>query len=145
MDGIRSDAGDIFFFCISCRLESLSMLTTQASKMTSLATRTTCTTTAKARKAKGNRLVMPRSVVRRRESPQRSAVSSLVVSHISNAALVSLFHVKAYAWEATYTRSWDTVREDESGSLQGAVNELLARGRRRRYALLTFACTHLYL
>ncbi|KAH8119540.1 TFIIH basal transcription factor complex, subunit SSL1 [Phellopilus nigrolimitatus] len=39
---------------------------------------------------------------------------------------------QSYAWEATYTRSWDTVREDESGSLQGAVDELLARGRRRR-------------
>ncbi|KAI5120985.1 hypothetical protein M0805_006657 [Coniferiporia weirii] len=37
-----------------------------------------------------------------------------------------------YAWEATYTRSWDTVREDESGSLQSAVDGLLARGRRRR-------------
>ncbi|KAL5507001.1 hypothetical protein ACEPAH_6457 [Sanghuangporus vaninii] len=39
---------------------------------------------------------------------------------------------ESYSWEATYARSWDTVREDESGSLQGAVNELLARGRRRR-------------
>ncbi|KAL4250693.1 General transcription and DNA repair factor IIH [Abortiporus biennis] len=37
-----------------------------------------------------------------------------------------------YAWEATYTRSWDTVQEDESGSLQGAVEDLIARGRRRR-------------
>ena len=38
-----------------------------------------------------------------------------------------------YAWEASYTRSWDTVQEDESGSLQSAVEDLLARGRRRRY------------
>ncbi|EMD32151.1 hypothetical protein CERSUDRAFT_119123 [Gelatoporia subvermispora B] len=37
-----------------------------------------------------------------------------------------------YAWEAAYTRSWDTVQEDEAGSLQGAVQELIARGRRRR-------------
>ncbi|CAL1707394.1 unnamed protein product [Somion occarium] len=37
-----------------------------------------------------------------------------------------------YAWEASYTRSWDTVREDETGSLQGAVQDLIARGRRRR-------------
>jgi len=37
-----------------------------------------------------------------------------------------------YAWEATYTRSWDTVQEDEAGSLQGAVEDLIARGRRRR-------------
>ena len=37
-----------------------------------------------------------------------------------------------YAWEASYTRSWDTVQEDETGSLQTAVEELLARGRRRR-------------
>ncbi|KAH7888577.1 Ssl1-like-domain-containing protein [Phlebopus sp. FC_14] len=38
---------------------------------------------------------------------------------------------QAYTWEASYTRSWDTVQEDEAGSLQGAV-ELMARGRRRR-------------
>ncbi|KAH9851435.1 TFIIH basal transcription factor complex subunit SSL1 [Lenzites betulinus] len=37
-----------------------------------------------------------------------------------------------YAWEATYTRSWDTVQEDEAGSIQGAVQDLIARGRRRR-------------
>ncbi|KAI0930514.1 hypothetical protein AcV5_007203 [Taiwanofungus camphoratus] len=37
-----------------------------------------------------------------------------------------------YAWEASYTRSWDTVQEDEAGSLQGAVEDLIARGRRRR-------------
>ncbi|KAI0051216.1 TFIIH basal transcription factor complex, subunit SSL1 [Auriscalpium vulgare] len=39
---------------------------------------------------------------------------------------------QAYAWEANFTRSWDTVQEDEGGSLQGAVEELMARGRRRR-------------
>ena len=39
---------------------------------------------------------------------------------------------QGYAWEATYTRSWDTVQEDGAGSLTGAVAELLARGRRRR-------------
>lgn len=38
----------------------------------------------------------------------------------------------AYTWEASYTRSWDTVREDEAGSLQGAVEDWMARGRRRR-------------
>jgi len=37
-----------------------------------------------------------------------------------------------YAWEATYTRSWDTVQEDEAGSLQTAVEDLIARGRRKR-------------
>ncbi|KAH9894762.1 TFIIH basal transcription factor complex subunit SSL1 [Cubamyces lactineus] len=37
-----------------------------------------------------------------------------------------------YAWEASYTRSWDTVQEDEAGSIQGAVQDLIARGRRRR-------------
>jgi transcription initiation factor TFIIH subunit 2 len=35
-------------------------------------------------------------------------------------------------WEASYTRSWDTVQEDEAGSLQGAVEDWMARGRRRR-------------
>ncbi|KAJ2931456.1 hypothetical protein H1R20_g5634, partial [Candolleomyces eurysporus] len=39
---------------------------------------------------------------------------------------------QAYAWEATYTRSWETVREDAQGSLQSSVEEILARGRRRR-------------
>ncbi|KAL4074120.1 Ssl1-like-domain-containing protein [Scleroderma citrinum] len=39
---------------------------------------------------------------------------------------------QAYTWEASYTRSWDTVQEDETGSLQGAVDDLMARGRRRR-------------
>ncbi|KAK2467676.1 hypothetical protein APHAL10511_000531 [Amanita phalloides] len=39
---------------------------------------------------------------------------------------------QAYTWEASYTRSWDTVQEDEAGSLQTSVEELLARGRRRR-------------
>ncbi|KDQ53543.1 hypothetical protein JAAARDRAFT_39229 [Jaapia argillacea MUCL 33604] len=37
-----------------------------------------------------------------------------------------------YAWEASYTRSWDTVQEDEAGSLQTAVADLMARSRRRR-------------
>jgi len=37
-----------------------------------------------------------------------------------------------YAWEASYTRSWDTVQEDETGSLQTSVEDLIARGRRRR-------------
>lgn len=40
--------------------------------------------------------------------------------------------VQAYTWEANFARSWDTVQEDEGGSLQGAVNEFMARGRRRR-------------
>lgn len=39
---------------------------------------------------------------------------------------------QAYTWEANYTRSWETVQEDEAGSLQGAVEEYMARGRRRR-------------
>lgn len=41
---------------------------------------------------------------------------------------------QAYTWEASYTRSWDTVQEDEAGSLQGAVEGLMARSRRRRHA-----------
>ncbi|KAF8320812.1 TFIIH basal transcription factor complex, subunit SSL1 [Clavulina sp. PMI_390] len=39
---------------------------------------------------------------------------------------------QGYTWEATYTRTWDEVQEDEGGSLQGAIEDLLARGRRRR-------------
>ncbi|KAF7984210.1 hypothetical protein HWV62_16000 [Athelia sp. TMB] len=40
--------------------------------------------------------------------------------------------VQAYTWEGSITRSWDTVQEDAGGSLQGAVEDLMARGRRRR-------------
>lgn len=36
------------------------------------------------------------------------------------------------AWEETYKRSWDVVREDETGGLQAAVDQLIARGRRKR-------------
>ncbi|KII92093.1 hypothetical protein PLICRDRAFT_102431 [Plicaturopsis crispa FD-325 SS-3] len=39
---------------------------------------------------------------------------------------------EAYTWEGSITRSWDTVQEDEAGSLQGAVEDWMARGRRRR-------------
>lgn len=39
-----------------------------------------------------------------------------------------------YAWEASYVRSWDTVQEDETGSLSTAVEDLLARNRRRMLA-----------
>ncbi|KAI6046093.1 Ssl1-like-domain-containing protein [Pisolithus marmoratus] len=45
----------------------------------------------------------------------------------------------AYTWEASYTRSWDTVQEDETGSLQGAVEDLMARGRRRRYTAAPYS------
>ncbi|KAK7472812.1 hypothetical protein VKT23_000919 [Stygiomarasmius scandens] len=40
--------------------------------------------------------------------------------------------VQAYTWEANYTRSWETVQEDEAGSLQGAVEDWIARSRRKR-------------
>ncbi|KAJ3883555.1 Ssl1-like-domain-containing protein [Lentinula edodes] len=40
--------------------------------------------------------------------------------------------VQAYTWEANFARSWETVQEDEGGSLQGAVNDWMARGRRKR-------------
>lgn len=44
----------------------------------------------------------------------------------------SLSKDKGYAWEATYKRSWDAVREDEGGSLAGAVRGLLEASKRRR-------------
>ncbi|KAE9411403.1 TFIIH basal transcription factor complex subunit SSL1 [Gymnopus androsaceus JB14] len=40
--------------------------------------------------------------------------------------------VQAYTWEANFTRSWETVQEDERGSLQGAVDDWMVRGRRKR-------------
>ncbi|KAJ3516421.1 hypothetical protein NLJ89_g1120 [Agrocybe chaxingu] len=39
---------------------------------------------------------------------------------------------QAYTWEASFARSWETVQEDEAGSLQTSVEDLMARGRRRR-------------
>ncbi|RDB24987.1 TFIIH basal transcription factor complex p47 subunit [Hypsizygus marmoreus] len=39
---------------------------------------------------------------------------------------------QSYTWEASYTRSWETVQEDEAGSLQSSVDDWMARGRRRR-------------
>ncbi|GLB37492.1 putative TFIIH basal transcription factor complex, subunit SSL1 [Lyophyllum shimeji] len=39
---------------------------------------------------------------------------------------------QAYTWEASYTRSWESVQEDEAGSLQSSVDDWMARGRRRR-------------
>jgi transcription initiation factor TFIIH subunit 2 len=44
------------------------------------------------------------------------------------------FFQQAYTWEASYARSWETVQEDEAGSLQTSVEELMARGRRKRYS-----------
>lgn len=38
---------------------------------------------------------------------------------------------QGYAWEDEYKRSWDIVREDDSGSLEGAVNQLMANKRKR--------------
>ncbi|KAF8483163.1 Ssl1-like-domain-containing protein [Gautieria morchelliformis] len=46
---------------------------------------------------------------------------------------------QAYSWEASYTRSWDAVQEDEGGSLQHAVEDLMAQGRRRRLLAPTAA------
>jgi hypothetical protein len=38
---------------------------------------------------------------------------------------------QANKWE-TFQRSWEAVTEDETGGLQGAVDRLLAKARRRR-------------
>ncbi|KAF8070516.1 Ssl1-like-domain-containing protein [Lyophyllum atratum] len=46
---------------------------------------------------------------------------------------------QAYTWEASYTRSWETVQEDEAGSLQSSVDDWMARGRRRRLLAPTTA------
>jgi transcription initiation factor TFIIH subunit 2 len=39
-------------------------------------------------------------------------------------------------WEGAYARPWDVLQEDEEGGLQGTVEKLLARGRRKRYVSL---------
>lgn len=36
------------------------------------------------------------------------------------------------AWEETYKRSWDVVREDETGGLQASVDQFIARSRKKR-------------
>lgn len=36
------------------------------------------------------------------------------------------------AWEGGFERTWDSVREDERGTLQGAVNEEMLGGKTRR-------------
>ncbi|KAG9014487.1 hypothetical protein FRB93_013612 [Tulasnella sp. JGI-2019a] len=38
----------------------------------------------------------------------------------------------SYAWEASYTRTWDAVQEDEGGSLELSVKDFIARSRRKR-------------
>ncbi|KAH9811560.1 Ssl1-like-domain-containing protein [Melampsora americana] len=38
---------------------------------------------------------------------------------------------QGYAWEDEYKRSWDILREDDSGSLESAVNQLKANQRKR--------------
>ncbi|EPQ27140.1 uncharacterized protein PFL1_05421 [Pseudozyma flocculosa PF-1] len=37
-----------------------------------------------------------------------------------------------YSWEATYKRSWDNVHEDESGSLESAVRQMIESNKRKR-------------
>ena len=39
---------------------------------------------------------------------------------------------QGYSWEATYKRSWDAVAEDESGSLESAVRQMIEGSKRRR-------------
>ncbi|EKD00781.1 component of RNA polymerase transcription factor TFIIH, Ssl1p [Trichosporon asahii var. asahii CBS 8904] len=46
------------------------------------------------------------------------------------------------AWEETYKRSWDVVREDETGGLQAAVDQLIARGRRKRAVATITSAAH---
>jgi transcription initiation factor TFIIH subunit 2 len=56
-------------------------------------------------------------------SPKKGASKAKVLANTKD---------KGYAWEATYKRSWDAVREDEGGSLAGAVRGLLEASKRRR-------------
>lgn len=37
-----------------------------------------------------------------------------------------------YAWEATFKRSWDAVREDGEGGIEATVRDMLEAGKRRR-------------
>lgn len=69
-----------------------------------------------------------------RKTRERAKQRMCVSFHAPSKPPSDLSIQQAYTWEASYTRSWDTVQEDETGSLQGAVEDLMARGRRRRHA-----------
>lgn len=57
---------------------------------------------------------------------------SVFDSSYSNCWTYTFSYQQAYTWEASFARSWETVQEDEGGSLQVSVEDLMARGRRRR-------------
>ncbi|XP_077998384.1 general transcription factor IIH subunit 2-like [Glandiceps talaboti] len=39
---------------------------------------------------------------------------------------------KTYIWEGDYERTWEAIKEDESGSLQAVVDDILHRAKRKR-------------
>ncbi|XP_033097919.1 general transcription factor IIH subunit 2-like [Anneissia japonica] len=39
---------------------------------------------------------------------------------------------KAYTWEGDYERTWEAIKEDEQGSLQSTVDDIIHRAKRRR-------------
>ncbi|XP_022090466.1 general transcription factor IIH subunit 2-like [Acanthaster planci] len=41
-------------------------------------------------------------------------------------------HEKAYTWEGDYEKTWEALREDEHGSLQTTVDDIIHRAKRRR-------------
>ncbi|XP_071945993.1 general transcription factor IIH subunit 2-like [Antedon mediterranea] len=40
---------------------------------------------------------------------------------------------KAYTWEGDYERTWEAIKEDEQGSLQSTVDDIIHRAKRRRF------------
>ncbi|PLW49183.1 hypothetical protein PCASD_03032 [Puccinia coronata f. sp. avenae] len=71
----------------------------------------------------------PRAGARRaRTGPKQTAAQK---KHKTKATAYASKDGAGYSWEEEYKRSWDVLREDESGSLESAVNQLIANKRRR--------------
>ncbi|RZF36005.1 hypothetical protein LSTR_LSTR005821 [Laodelphax striatellus] len=52
---------------------------------------------------------------------------------------------KEYRWETGYEKTWEAIREDEDGMLEGAVAEMVQRAKRRRLAALSASAGHVRL
>ncbi|XP_039283626.1 general transcription factor IIH subunit 2 [Nilaparvata lugens] len=52
---------------------------------------------------------------------------------------------KEYRWETGYEKTWEAIREDDEGLLEGAVAEMVQRAKRRRLEALSAAAGHVRL
>lgn len=66
-----------------------------------------------------------------RSNPNTTAATATSTKKKKAATAYASKDGQGYAWEEEYKRSWDVLREDGSGSLEGAVNQLMANKRKR--------------